>query len=114
MESSSKMAQKWNSPPVMALAVRPVPRLIEDEGGLFKSVWLTKPLPSCPYESSPQHLTEPSSSKAQTAPKAVASETAVRPEPRVLMVVGVLVFEVEPIPRQLARRRCRAFFNHCY
>ena len=85
------MAQKWNSPPVMALAVRPVPRLIGDEGGLFKSA-LVPPLPSCPYASSPQHLTEPSSSKAQTVLKAVASETAVRPEPRVLMVVGVLVF----------------------
>ena len=29
---------------------------------------------------------------------AVAKETAVRPEPRVLIVVGVLVFESEPIP----------------
>ena len=81
----------------MALAVRPVPKLIEDEGGLSKSV-LVPPLPSCPELSSPQHLTEPSSSKAQTAPKAVASETAVRPEPRVLMVVGVLAFTFEPIP----------------
>ena len=91
------MAQKWNSPPVMALAVRPVPKLIEDEGGLFKFV-LEPPLPNRPLPSEPQHLTEPSSSKAQTESKAVASETAVRPEPRVLMVVGVLVFTFEPIP----------------
>jgi hypothetical protein len=88
------MAQKWNSPPVMALAVRPVPRLIEDEGGLFKFV-LETPLPSWWYVSSPQHLTEPSSSKAQTAPKAVASETAVRPVPSEEMVVGVEVLDAD-------------------
>ena len=97
MESSSRMAQKWNSPPVMAFAVRLVPRLIADEGGLERSAFVP-PLPNCPSKSEPQHLTDPSSSKAQTESKAVASETAVRPEPRVLMVVGVLVFEVEPIP----------------
>ena len=98
MESSSKITQKWNSPPVMAVAVRPVPRLIGDEGGLFKFVWGLPPSPSAPQLSLPQHLTEPSSSRAQTVLKAVAKETAVRPVPRVLMVVGVLVFENEPIP----------------
>ena len=81
----------------MALAVRPEPKLMVEDGGLFKSVF-EPALPNCPRESSPQHLTEPSSSKAQTALKAVASVMAVRPEPRVLMVVGVLAFEVEPIP----------------
>ena len=81
----------------MAFAVRPVPRLIADAGGLFRFE-LVPPLPNWPFAEAPQHLTEPSSRRAQTALMAVAKETAVRPEPRVLMVVGVLAFEVEPIP----------------
>ena len=82
----------------MAFAVRPVPRLIADAGGLFKFEVLT-PLPNCPLLSSPQHLTDPSSSKAQTALKAVASETAVRPVPSEEMVVGVEVLDDdEPMP----------------
>jgi hypothetical protein len=47
IESSSSMAQKWYSPPVMALAVRPEPKLIADDGGLLKSEF-EPPLPNCP------------------------------------------------------------------
>ena len=97
MESSSRMAQKWYSPAVMDFAVRPLPRLMAEAGGLLMSAFVP-PLPNCPCESSPQHLTEPSSSKAQTVVKAMASDTAVRPEPSEPMVVGVLVLLVEPIP----------------
>ena len=100
MESSSKMAQKWNSPPVMAFAVRPVPRLIADAGGLDRDeeYELVPPLPNCPWVSSPQHLTEPSSRRAQTVLKAIAKETAVRPVPNEEIVVGVGLLIVEPMP----------------
>ena len=47
IESSSRIAQKWYMPPVMALAVRPEPKLIADDGGLFKSEF-EPPLPNCP------------------------------------------------------------------
>ena len=96
-ESSSRMAQKCASPPVIALAVRPEPKLMAVVGGASKSAVLP-PFPSRPSARSPQHLTEPSSRRAQAVLKAVASETAVRPVPKEPRVEGVLVFEVEPIP----------------
>ena len=69
-----------------------------DDGGLLMSV-SEPPFPNCPSESSPQHLTEPSSSNAHTVLKAVARATAVRPEPRELMVAGVFSLEdVKPRP----------------
>ena len=67
-EALSSRAQVWYLPPAMALAVRPVPRLIPVSWAISPesspiSVLLS--IPSWPLLFSPQHLTEALSSRAQ-------------------------------------------------
>ena len=95
-EPLSRTAQVWSAPTSRATAVRPVPRSTVVDGGEVLSV-TPAPLPSSPYESSPQHFTEPSSRSAHVCALCTATASAVRPVPRPIDT-GELLSATVPSP----------------
>jgi hypothetical protein len=91
----SRMAQVWANPEAIAIAVRPVPRLLVRVGVFLSDV---SPLPNLPPPPLPQHETSPLSRMAQVwyIPEDIA--TAVRPVPRLLVSVGEVCCDVPPLP----------------
>ena len=79
----------------MATAVRPIPRLLVGVGVVLSDV---PPLPNWPLPPSPQHETEPSSRIAQVCQTPEDMDTAVRPIPRLLVGLGVVLSDVAPLP----------------
>ena len=69
--------------PVLLSQVWPPPTKMGSSSSEFPA-----PLPNCSEESSPQHIKDPLSSVAHVKYSPVAMETAVRPEPRSIGVVG--------------------------
>ena len=89
------MAQVWEDPEESATAVRPVPRLLVSVGVVLSDV---APLPNAPSPPYPQHDTAPLSRMAQVWDDPEESATAVRPVPRLLVSVGVVLSDVPPLP----------------
>ena len=89
------MAQVWTPPEESATAVRPVPRLLVSVGVVLSDV---PPLPNRPRAPDPQHDTAPLSRMAQVWTLPEESATAVRPVPRLLVSVGVVLLNVPPLP----------------
>ena len=93
------MAQVWKVPDESATAVRPVPRLLVSVGEFLFDV---PPLPNRPLIPNPQHDTAPLSRIAQVWAPPEESATAVRPVPRLLVSVGVVLSDVAPLPNWLS------------
>jgi hypothetical protein len=75
-EPSSRTAQVWESPALIATAVRPGGSATGDGDGWSP---VTAPFPSCPFPSAPQQAAEPSSRTAQVCRLPALIATAVRP-----------------------------------
>ena len=82
-------------PEESATAVRPVPRLLVECGCVFVRPSSITQLSVKPY---PQHDTEPLSRMAQVWDPPEERATAVRPAPRLLVRVGVVLSDVPPLP----------------
>ena len=85
----------WELPEEIAIAVRPVPRLLVKVGVVLSDV---PPLPSGPKFPRPQQDTEPLSRMAQVWEPPEERDTAVRPVPRLLVKVGEFCCELPPLP----------------
>jgi hypothetical protein len=82
-------------PAVIALAVRPVPRLM-GLPGVVVSVFV--PFPSSPVPFDPQHLTVLSSRMTHVWLWSAVIALAVRPVPRLMGLPGVVVEVFVPLP----------------
>jgi len=80
---------------VIAVAVRPVPRLMGLPGVL---VLVFVPFPSWPSPLFPQHVTVLLSRIAQVCKAPAVIAVAVRPVPRLMGLLGVLVLVFVPSP----------------